>query len=303
MTILITGALGHIGSYLLERGVFAQHHVIAVDNMLTQRYCSLLGLKHRPNMFLESDFSDISDEIIKKSDIIIHLAAITNATDSFNNTKQIEEINVNKTKKFIDRCGSFNPEKLFIFPSSTSVYGVASDDVFEDNTSFLNPQSPYAESKIEIENYLKNNGKTGYRVLRFGTIFGTSKGMRFHTAINKFCYQAALGLPLTIWRENYEQHRPYLGLSDAANALRIMTNSMYGSDNGVYNVVSENAKLIDIVESIKDRVENVELNFIDTPLLNQYPYKVNFDKISALGYSPHDKIGHGIDETLKLLGK
>jgi UDP-glucose 4-epimerase len=303
MTILITGALGHIGSYLLDKGIFSQHTVIAVDNMLTQRYCSLLGLKHRPSLFMESDFSDISDEVLASADIVIHLAAITNAADSFKNVKDIELLNVVKTKEFIDRIARINERCLFIFPSSTSVYGIASEDVIEDDESFLNPQSPYAQSKIEIENHLKNSYPGEYRVLRFGTIFGISKGMRFHTAINKFCYQTALGLPLTIWKENYEQHRPYLGLADASNALRIMTNSIYGSVNGVYNVVSENVKLIDIVDSIRERVDDIQLNFIDTPLLNQYPYKVNFDKIAELGYSHQDRVSHGIDETLKLLGK
>ena len=303
MTILITGALGHIGSYLLDCGTFAQHHVIAVDNMLTQRYCSLLGLKHRPDRFIESSFSELPDDIIKKADVIIHLAAITNAADSFKNTAQIEEINVEETKRFIDKCGSFGPEKLFIFPSSSSVYGIASEDVTEDDDGFLNPQSPYAQSKIEIEKHLKAQFALDYRILRFGTIFGASKGMRFHTAINKFCYQTALGLPLSIWKENYEQHRPYLGLSDAANALKIMTNWIYGSVTGVYNVISENVRLIDVIEAIKDRANDVKIEFIDTPLLNQYPYKVNFDKISNLGYSPHDKVANGIDETLKLLGK
>lgn len=303
MRILITGALGHIGSYILDHGAFSQHHVTAVDNMLTQRYCSLFDLKYTPDQFIESNFSDLSDNIIEKSDIIIHLAAITNAADSFKNASQIEKINVEETKEFIDKCGSFGSEKLFIFPSSTSVYGIASDDVTEDDDSLLNPQSPYAQSKIEIEKYLKEHSKIDYRILRFGTIFGVSKGMRFHTAINKFCYQAAFNLPLTIWKDNYEQYRPYLGLSDAANALKIVVNPIYDSKTGIYNVISENVKLVDIVEFIKDRVNDVKTKFVDTPLLNQFPYKVNFNKLSELGYSPQDRVIHGIDETLKLLRK
>ncbi len=303
MNILITGALGHIGSYLLDKGCFAQHQVTAVDNMLTQRYCSLLGLKHRPHKFIESDFSDISDDIIEKSDVILHLAAITNAADSFIKAKQMEAVNVVKTKEFIDRIAAQHGTRLFIFPSSTSVYGKASEDVIEDDDQFLNPQSPYAHSKIQIERYLAQSG-VDHRILRLGTIFGTSKGMRFHTAINKFCYQASMGLPLTVWRENYDQHRPYLGLQDAASAIKIMMSSIYGSERGgIYNVVSENMKLSDIVDLIRDRVPEVNIDFIDTPLLNQYPYKVNFEKVSALGFSPQEKVSYGIDETLKLLGR
>jgi UDP-glucose 4-epimerase len=301
MNILITGALGHIGSYLLDSGIFKNHHVTAVDNMMTQRYCSLFNLSHRPQTFLEMDFSDIPDDIIKQSDVIIHLAAITNAADSFKNASQIEETNVKKTKELIDRCGLLcNETALFLFPSSTSVYGKASEDVMEDDPSFLNPQSPYAKSKIEIENYLKESSKIDYRIARFGTIFGVSKGMRFHTAINKFCYQACFGLPITVWKENYEQHRPYLGLRDAASAIQLLINPLYDSKTGIYNVITENIKLRDIVVFLRSKLE-IKIDFVDTPLLNQFPYKVNFSKIFELGYAPQDNIEQGISETIAIL--
>ena len=45
---------------------------------------------------------------------------------------------------------------------------------------------------------------------RFGTIFGASPGMRFHTAVNKFCWQAVMGQPITVWSTAYDQKRPYL---------------------------------------------------------------------------------------------
>ena len=35
---------------------------------------------------------------------------------------------------------------------------------------------------------------------RFGTIAGVSKGMRFHTAINKFCFNAALNEKILVYK-------------------------------------------------------------------------------------------------------
>ena len=61
-------------------------------------------------------------------------------------------------------------------------------------------------------------------ILRFGTIFGISPGMRFHTAVNKFCFQASIGEPLTVWRTAYDQMRPYLYLNDAMKAFRLIIN-------------------------------------------------------------------------------
>ena len=63
--------------------------------------------------------------------------------------------------------------------------------------------------------------KAGLRFItcRFGTIFGTSIGMRFHTAVNKFCWQAVIGQPITVWRTALHQYRPYLDLKDAVKAI------------------------------------------------------------------------------------
>ena len=177
--VLITGGLGHIGSKMI-RELTDSYSVTVVDNFHTQRYCSLFNIT-RPINFIESSFVDTPEDVIKKSDIIIHLAAITNASESFGN-KDLENVNIQCTKEFIDKCNDIT-SGIFIFPSSTSVYGVASELVTEDNDDYLNPQSPYAESKIEIERYL-NIKDIDHLILRLGTIFGCSPGMRFHTAIN-----------------------------------------------------------------------------------------------------------------------
>tara|TARA_R110002020_G_scaffold162493_1_gene348141 strand:+ start:3698 stop:5833 length:2136 start_codon:yes stop_codon:yes gene_type:complete len=297
--IIITGGLGHIGSFLIKNIVGQldlipeNYNITVVDNMLTSKYNSLMNLDKNIR-FIQSDFLDIPEDILKWADVIIHLAAITDASNP-DNYDQIEKINVEQTKLFIDKCIKHSDAK-FIFPSSTSVYGVSSECVTEDDDSFLNPQSPYAESKIEIEKYLEQS-TINYSILRLGTIFGISPGMRFHTAINKFCYQAATGVPLTIWKENYDQYRPYLGLADLLKAL--MFAFVGDTDNKIFNVITDNYKLSSIVDMIKKN-KDVELSMINTPLLNQYSYKVDGGKIENLGYCPTSKIDKEITNTIKL---
>ena len=294
MNILITGGCGHIGSYLIRSLDPSQYKITVVDNLLTQRYCSLFNLDF-PIKFIEKDIKDLKLKDLKGIDIVIHLAAITNAADSFTNKKEVEEINYKQTKDFIDICEKANCK--FIFPSSTSVYGVAADIVYEDEDKFLNPQSPYAESKINIENYLKKN-VSNYLILRFGTIFGISEGMRFHTAINKFCYEASLKRPLTLWKQNYNQYRPYLGLKDAVKALNYFLGKNHW--NETYNVLTGNYKVKDIINYISEIVE-VDLNMVDTPLLNQFSYKVSDEKIKNIGFDPDDNLEDNIVRTLKTL--
>jgi len=306
VNILITGGLGHIGSYFLNNfsGNYNYSHerirLKVVDNLLTHRYATLFDLD-RDITFLDKDMDNLTKEDIKGTDVVIHLAAITNAEKSFKNKDDIEEVNIRKTEKFINLCKDCKVPR-FIFPSSTSVYGVASDVVHEDDDNFINPQSPYAESKIKIENMIKNElGKdTKYLILRFGTIFGTSVGMRFHTAINKFCYEVVMKRPLTIWKQNYEQYRPYLGLNDA---LRSVEHFIIKDDdcwNNTYNVLSLNSKLKDIISCIEETTGKVELNMVNTPLLNQFSYKVNDNKVKNTGFIPTDKLVDSVKDTLHM---
>ena len=290
MNILITGGCGHIGSYVI-RNLVGDYNITVVDNLITGRYCSLFDMD-RPIKFIEDDIDNISEEMLSNFDVVLHLAAITDAAGSFGNKEEIEVVNVEKTKSLIDRCMNSNI-KTFVFPSSTSVYGVSVDVVDESNDGFINPQSPYAESKVVIENYLKDVGINHY-VFRFGTIFGLSVGMRFHTAINKFCYQKSIGEPLTIWKENYHQVRPYLGLGDCLSVIEMAFRGEI--PYGLYNVLSENIKLSEVVKVIGD----VDINFIDTPLLNQFSYDVSFKKIGEFGFVPKDSIS---DEIPLILNK
>ena len=299
--VLVTGGLGHIGSALVKK-LAPDYSVTVVDNLLTQRYCSLFSF-NQPVKFIEGSFKDVSLDGI---DTVIHLAAITDAASSFGNRKEIEKVNVRDTQSFIKRCKD-SDVRLFVFPSSTSVYGVSADVVFEDDDQYLNPQSPYAESKLEIEETIQQRlGEScKYLILRLGTIFGPSPGMRFHTAVNKFCYQAALGQPLTVWKDNYDKVRPYLGINDACCAIdHFLRKGGVHEDryrNKIYNVLTENVKTRHIVDFL-DKMVGVEIEMVDTPLLNQYSYTVSNQRLKAGGFYPKDNMLDEIFKTLKLLG-
>ena len=113
----------------------------------------------------------------------------------------------------------------------------------------------YALSKLGAEGHLVEMGAKGleFVTVRFGTVFGKSIGMRFHTAINKFCWQASVGQPISVWRTALHQRRPYLHVGDAVRAMHlILTWSRF--DNELYNVVTSNATVNDIVEIIKGQI-------------------------------------------------
>jgi len=295
MKILITGGLGHLGSYLIE-SLPKDFDITIVDNLETQRYCSLFNLK-RPISFINSDVRDLSLNDFKDVNIVIHLASVTTAADSFSLKRELER-DVEDAKYLISLCEKSDVEK-FIFPSTSSVYG-SNDKVMTEKSS-LYPQSPYADAKIEIENIIRVNcNKADYLILRLGTIFGISPGMRFHTAINKFCLQASCSDPLTVWKQNIEFRRPYLSLKDLNRGVVHFITTDVGW-NETYNILSENVRLSDILKSIRACRPDMSLNFVEVPLANQFDYVVSDKKIRDQGFTPVQTIQEGILETMSLL--
>lgn len=306
MKIVVTGALGHIGSGVIRElpKIFPDPEIIMIDNLATQRYCSLFNLPENGRYrFIEGDVLTLDlNTIFEKADVILHLAAITDAANSFKNKEQVEYVNYNSTARVSEAC--LNAHSPLIHVSSTSVYGTQSAAVDEDcSPEELRPQSPYAETKLKEEKFLQALGDSeGLRfvICRFGTICGTSPGMRFQTAVNKFCLQAVTGQPVTVWRTALHQKRPYLALDDAIKAFSfIIKNDLF--DGNVYNVLTENLTVDSIVRLIKQRVPQTDIQYVDTKIMNQLSYEVSNLHFKKLGFEFTGSIEKNIHETLELL--
>lgn len=306
MRIVVTGALGHIGSQLIRElpSALPGAEILMVDDLSTQRYCSLFNLPAEGQYsFLEADVLEANlPSLFEGADVVVHLAAITNATASFEIKDKVEEVNYAGTERVARAC--IEAGCALIFPSTTSVYGTQAEVVDENcPITDLKPQSPYAESKLKAEQLLQTLGqREGLRfiICRFGTIFGTSVGMRFHTAINKFCWQAVMGQPVTVWRTALHQNRPYLEVGDAVGAIKfIIEKRLY--DRNLYNVVTVNTSVNSIVEIIKSRVPDLEIQYVDTKIMNQLSYHVSNRLFTNLGFDFKGDLERGIGETIQLL--
>lgn len=303
MRIGVTGALGHIGSRLIRDlpGTFDDCEFLLVDDLSTQRYSSLFNLPESAGYrFIEADIlkADL-ERLFDGLDAVVHLAAVTNAESSFDKADHVHTVNFEGTKAVADACCRKCVPMVFV--STTSVYG-SQERVVDETCEDLKPQSPYAESKLKAERYVQSLAASGLRsvIFRFGTIYGISPGMRFHTAVNKFCWQAAMGLPITVWRTALDQYRPYLDIRDAVNAVAFaVENKLF--DSTVYNVVTNNETVRTITDEIKKVIPEVELSFVDSKIMNQLSYNVSSDKFRNSGFAFNGDIADGISETLKLL--
>lgn len=304
-SLLITGALGHIGSKFIHSLVPGEFDTVRmVDNLSTQRYSSLFNLpKDVKFSFMEDDICTADlDNYLQHVDVVIHLAAITDAAASFQKRDEVEKVNYAGTKRIAEACIK-NNVKLF-FPSTTSVYGTQKEIVGEDcGAEDLKPQSPYAEYKLKTEQLLSSLEKTDglkFIACRFGTISGASIGMRFHTAINKFCWQAVYCQPLTVWRTALNQNRPYLVLTDAVNAIKfIIKKNLF--DGRVYNVLTENLTVKSIIDYIELRIPQIEIKYVDSEIMNQLSYEVSNTLFMEQGFEYRGSIKECIAETIDLL--
>lgn len=306
MKIVVTGAIGHIGSYLIRDLAlqFSGSEIVMIDNLMTQRFPSLFNLPTSAKYsFFEGDLTSMElNPIFKGVDTVIHLAAITDAAGSVDNAELLESNNFIATEKVAIAC--LENECNLITLSSTSVYGTQNSVVSEDcDESELQPQSPYALTKLKeerlIDSLCKEHGLSGVS-LRFGTIFGHSPGMRFHTAVNKFCWQAVMDLPITVWKTAYDQKRPYLDIRDASKAIGFfIKNNLF--DGRIYNVLTHNATVREIVDCIKEFEPNLEISFVDNQIMNQLSYEVSSERIQSQGFKFSGNLRSGIKSTIDLL--
>ena len=93
---------------------------------------------------------------------------------------------------------------------------------------------------------------------RFGTISGFSQGMRFHTAVNKFCLSCSLGLPLPVWKGALDKPKPYLSLRDAFLVIKYTLEKNFFK-NDVYNIFSENLTLNTLISYYKNHKKNIKI--------------------------------------------
>lgn len=306
MKIVITGALGHIGSFLIRRipRQMPGADIVMVDNLITQRYCSLFHLpKEGRFQFYQADvIKDDISQFFHKSDAAVHLAALTDPSESFVAGSQEFEMNFEATRKVADAC--IDARVPLVFISSTSVYDGQEGKISESLApSRLSPRTPYARSKLREELLLAKLGKEKdlcYTVLRFGTICGVSPGMRFHTVVNRFCFQAAMRQPITVWKTAMEQTRPYLDVTDAAEAIiHVIRENCF--DGSIYNIATDHRTVGSIIQRITSHIKDIQVVMTKAKAMTEGSFTVSCARFREKGWCPQGDIDRCIDETIALL--
>jgi UDP-glucose 4-epimerase len=268
MNILITGGAGYIGTELVKTLIVNEsvQKITVYDNLSRPNHNFFLG-HTLPNAqkvkFVNGDLLD--SRKLKKNlegiDVVFHLAA--KVTTPFANTDAhyFEQVNHWGTAELVYAVEESNVKK-FIFTSSTSIYGAASKSVNEE--TIPNPRTFYGISKLRAEDHVKRLfPKMSTYILRCGNVYGYSRSMRFDAVINKFMFEANFNRRISI-HGNGKQARAFIHVDALTDILQKLAFEQVNS--GVYNVLSRNLDILDIVDVLKEIYPDLEFIFINQHL-------------------------------------
>ena len=124
--------------------------------------------------------------------------------------------------------------------------------------------------------------------------------MRFHTAVNKFCFKTIVGEKIPVWNNAIDQYRPYLSLKDAIKVMNfIIQNNLF--NNETYNILTKNYTVREILNIIKKNNYKLKIIKTNSPILNQNSYKVSNNKFSKFKVKLSKSIDKDIKDTLNML--
>jgi nucleoside-diphosphate-sugar epimerase len=173
MKILITGASGFIGSFIVEEALKQDFETwAAVRKSSSKEY-----LQDKRIHFIELNLSSKAQLIEQlqphQFDYVVHAAGVTKCL----NKADFHRINTEGTKNLVDALLDLQmPLKRFVFLSSLSVFGAIKerlpyDEIREDDTP--QPNTEYGRSKLEAERYIDSIGsRLPYIILRPTGVYG-----------------------------------------------------------------------------------------------------------------------------------
>ena len=230
MNFLLTGGAGYIGSHAALCLLDAGHNVHIIDNLSTGDE----KLIPKEAEFTECNIDD--DENISSIlnsnnfDLLMHFAGFIQVEESVKFPEKYFKINTVNAIKLFDICKKNGFDKI-VFSSTAAAYGSVRENKLIDESTNLDPQNPYAESKIETEKFLfenKNNFK--FIILRYFNVAGADKNLRSgqiskrSTHLIKILSEVAIGKRdhIEIYGNDYNTPdgtaiRDYIHVSDLAD--------------------------------------------------------------------------------------
>jgi len=302
--ILITGGAGFIGSHLAQR-LLARGDSVTVLDEFNDYYDPAIKRANIASHVGRDDFQLIEGDIRDRAlvdrvfaqgafDGVVHLAARAGVRPSLEQPILYEEVNCIGTLHLLEAAKSHGPD-IFVFGSSSSVYGINEKVPFAEDDEVNQPISPYATTKRAGEllcyNYHHLYGlKTS--CLRFFTVYGPRQ--RPEMAIHKFTRLLAEGQTVPMYGDG-SSRRDYTYIEDIIDGVVGSLDAQFGFE--ILNLGgAETTSLSDLIHWIAAELEvDPSIEYLpDQPGDVPLTYADVGKATSLLGYSPKIPIREGL---------
>jgi len=311
--ILVTGGAGFIGSHLVDSLMKAGSEVCVLDNLSSGNLTNIKQWTNDPRFrFLNRDLINSVDSINgTRFDVVFHLAANPEVRVSSINPEIHFKQNIIATFNLLEYIRKNHINPIFVFVSTSAVYGEPTEIPTPENYSPLQPISVYAATKLACEAlitaYAYNYGFNAI-IYRLANIIGPRSG---HGVIYDFIQKLQKNPNELEVLGDGTQTKSYLYVSDCVNAL------LYGLEKAnnkveVYNVGSEDKINVKTIAEIV--INEMNLKKVTVKLTGGVDggrgwagdvkiMLLNSNKIKSAGWSPKLNSHEAVTQTSRALVK
>ncbi|MGC3946987.1 MAG: SDR family oxidoreductase [Chryseolinea sp.] len=305
MKIVIFGNMGYVGPGVVARlrETYPTASLIGYD---TGFFASCLtDVDFLPERKLDhqyfGDIRNVPDFVLEGADAIVNLAAISN--DPMGTKFEEVTLDVNhKSGIALAKRAKELGAKTFVFASSCSMYGAASDAA-KTEESTLNPLTAYARSKVFTEQDLKPLADDNFTItcLRFATACGMSPRLRLDLVLNDFVACALSSKHITILSDG-SPWRPLINVKDMAVAIdwAISRPKAIGSFLAVNTGTDQwNYQVKDLASAVASVIPGVKVSINTDAPPDKRSYRVDFSLYKKL--APNHQPKYDLLTTIKEL--
>ena len=306
--ILVTGGAGFIGSNLvdyIQRNFKSESECPLITVLDALTYAgnkeNLSELDYPEKLiFVHGDVRDSSlvDDLVKKNEIIFHLAAESHVDRSIADPSIFIDTNVRGTSNILEAARKYHKKVILI--STDEVYG-SLENGFADENYKLNPSSPYSASKASADLLALAYFKTfslDVIITRCTNNYGPKQYPE--KLIPQTIKKIMLNQKIPIYG-NGSNIRDWLHVSDHCRGINLVLQK--GIAGEIYNIGGgreiSNVELARFILGVMN-IEESAIEKTKDRLGHDFRYSLNFEKISTkLGYKPEISFEQGIKETIE----
>jgi ADP-L-glycero-D-manno-heptose 6-epimerase len=295
--IIVTGAAGFIGSFLIQRlNQDNFNAIIAVDKFDNEeKNKNLVGLTIKEKIDRDQFFSWL-DTHYETVEFIFHIGARTDTTEL--DTVLLNKLNTQYTKDIWVRCCKY--QIPLVYASSAATYGLGEMGYDDDESKIaqLKPLNPYGQSKqyFDVWALAQKEKPFFWAGLKFFNVYGPNeyhKG-RMASVIWHAYNQITKTGKMKLFKSHNpgykdgEQMRDFVYVKDVAEVCMFLMN--HRKNSGIYNLGSGKARtFLDLTKAVFKALGKPEvIEFVDTPadIRDKYQYftEAKMEKLKGIGY-------------------